>query len=700
MFSIIILTHNSREFVRPCLDSVFGQEGYKDFEVVVVDNASGDGTLELIKEYPKLSLIKNQKNLGACEGRNQGIEASRGDWILTLDCDVILEKDFLLKAAEEIRKAPLDIGIGQPKIFTPLEKIPLSMGQLNPVRNEIANEASFLTGFNCDKKMIYSCGLHLSWTRRFFDIGKNRKDCLKFNKPGYVFGACSAAAFYKRKMLEELKEKSGYFDQRFFFLVEDVDLAWRARKKGYKTLFLPRIYCWHKGNSSKTSKKLRQYFCWRNRFYSIAKNEGLVKYSLKIFPVLCYDLPRLVYLTLLRNIPINVIFACIRRGAQTFFSSVIPAPAGIQKKKIVIFNSGSFIYGAERGLINFVKAVRDKFKVIVVLPGPGPLENKIREIYPEVSIKIFPLAVLKSSLSPFYYLSFVFLLIIDVIYFSFFIIFKKIDIVCSNSLLLIFPAAAAKFTGRKNIWFIREFSPCRLLNRILGRSVEKLSDEVICQSETIKKELNIKRKAEIIYEPLDKANYTIYDFYAARKELNIPVGAKVMALISRIHPLKGQYEFIRAIKDILKKYQNLALVVAGGITVSSMKSRLYKRKILKLIEKEALKNVFFLGYVGDISKVICAADICIFPFRRKEPFGIAAAEALAFGKQTFFPFEGGLAEVQRIFQKGSELDTAKIIEAVSALKSSGSDNLEELFIPQMLSFSEYRNEIISLLENS
>ncbi|MFH1504510.1 MAG: glycosyltransferase family 2 protein [Candidatus Omnitrophota bacterium] len=265
MISVVILTHNSREFIKPCLDSVFSQEGYRNFEVVVVDNASGDGTPDLIGKYPKVILIKNKENLGACRGRNQGIEASKGDWILTLDCDVVLERDFLLKAVEEIGKASLDIGIGQPKIF------------------------------NYDKKTIYSCGLRLSWARRFFDIGKNKKDCLKFSKPEYVFGACSAAAFYNREMLEELKEKTGYFDQRFFFLVEDVDLAWRAQKRGYKALFMPRISCWHKGNSSKTSKKLRQYLCWCNRFYSIAKNEGFIKYALKIFPVLCYDLPRLVY---------------------------------------------------------------------------------------------------------------------------------------------------------------------------------------------------------------------------------------------------------------------------------------------------------------------------------------------------------------------------------------------------------------------
>lgn len=74
-------------------------------------------------------------------------------------------------------------------------------------------------------------------------------------------------------MLEELKEKTGYFDERFFFLVEDVDLAWRARRAGWKTLFFPQMACFHTGNSSGMDKKFRQYLCFRNRRWMIAKNE-------------------------------------------------------------------------------------------------------------------------------------------------------------------------------------------------------------------------------------------------------------------------------------------------------------------------------------------------------------------------------------------------------------------------------------------
>jgi len=266
MISVIVITYNSEKFIKFCLDSVFSQN-YQDFEVIVVDNGSSDGTPGLVKKYSKAVLIENRENFGACRARNQGIEASSGEWILTLDCDVVLEKDFLSKAVNAINSLSPDTGIVQPKIL------------------------------NSANQTIYSCGIHLSWMRRFYDIGRG-SDSEEFSESRGIFGACSACAFYKREMLRELKEKTGYFDERFFFLVEDVDLAWRAQKRGWKVLFIPEANCYHTGNSSDTSDKLRQCLCFRNRLYSIFKNEGFKRYLLKVLPLLVYDMPRIVFLNL------------------------------------------------------------------------------------------------------------------------------------------------------------------------------------------------------------------------------------------------------------------------------------------------------------------------------------------------------------------------------------------------------------------
>ncbi len=242
--SIIILTLNSISFIKSCLYSIFVQEGYQNFEIIVVDNGSKDDTVSFIKEnYPQIILIENKQNLGACRARNQGIKESRGEWILTLDCDIILKKDFLFRLLNVIKDLSPQLGIIQPKIL------------------------------NVDRKTIYSTGIFFSSIRRFYDMDKGKKDNGKFNRSRYVFGACSAAAVYNRQMLEAIKEDTGYFDERFFFLVEDVDLAWRAQKKGWKALFYPEAVCYHNGNSSQAHKNIRQYYCFRNRYLMINKNE-------------------------------------------------------------------------------------------------------------------------------------------------------------------------------------------------------------------------------------------------------------------------------------------------------------------------------------------------------------------------------------------------------------------------------------------
>lgn len=266
MLSVIVLTFNSIKFIKPCLDSVFSQ-GYKDFEVIIVDNGSSDGTGGFIKDnYPQVALIENNENLGAAKARNQGIERARGDWVLTLDCDVVLEKDFFIRFSNAVKNLLPQVGMIQPKIL------------------------------RADRKTIYSAGIFLSKIRRFYDIGKEKADSSQFNAQKYVFGACSAAAFYKRQMLTGVKEETGYFDERFFFFVEDVDLSWRAQRNAWKALFLPDVQCYHLENSSGYTDKLRQYLCFRNRYLMIEKNESFRGKIKLIFLAFWYDFPRVLYL--------------------------------------------------------------------------------------------------------------------------------------------------------------------------------------------------------------------------------------------------------------------------------------------------------------------------------------------------------------------------------------------------------------------
>lgn len=366
-------------------------------------------------------------------------------------------------------------------------------------------------------------------------------------------------------------------------------------------------------------------------------------------------------------------------------------------KKLLIFNHGCYIYGSGRGLLNLLEVLKSKFIITVVLTKKGPLLEKITNLYPQVKVRIFPQPVSTLSFSPFYYMKFILLFIFNIIYFLLFIYKERIDILCSNSLLLPAPIIISKFAKRKHIWYLREFSTCKWVNNVLGRFVRKFSNDIICQSKSICAQLFFAEDTKVIYEPLNPDAYTKHNQAQAKKDLGISEKALIVSVISRIHPSKGQLEFLKEVKTILHETSNLVLVISGDIATSSFKDLLYRWKIYNFIKKHDITNINMLGFRKDIDRILSATDICVFPFKRIEPFGIIVAEALMFGKDSFYPKSGGLREVYQMFKKGSDIDIKDIRRAI--LMRRGCVNVAtDFFIPKELSFDTYRKKI-SLLFN-
>lgn len=261
LISIVIVGYNAGRFLRPCLDSIYAQT-HKDYEVIFVNNGSIDDTLITARLYPNIAIIDNNKNMGFCYANNQGIRVAKGKYILALNADIILKKDFLKNM---IGVAVRDgAGLFGSKILT------------------------------IDRKRIGSTGLMLSRFYRFFDRGRDELDAGQYDNSLDIFGPCAAAALYKREMLEDVKYNGEYFDNDFFFLGEDFDLAWRARNRNWKARFVPEAVCYHVGNSTDFNRDLRQYLSFRNRAYLLIKNaEPGIRYVLVI---LLYDLPRLIHM--------------------------------------------------------------------------------------------------------------------------------------------------------------------------------------------------------------------------------------------------------------------------------------------------------------------------------------------------------------------------------------------------------------------
>lgn len=261
--SIIIPTYNSQSLIESTLDTIDISSDYLK-EIIIVDNGSRDATVDIIKNrYPKVILITNLENRGASAARNQGITIAKGKYVMCMDCDVRLKENFILNLIH---------------ILTTLD-------------DSVAAIAPQIIQAHTEK--LFSCGIVISDILRAHDLGKNMaKDSLGSNLT--IDGPNSCCAIYRKTALDAIKEKS-YFDEDFFFLFEDVDIAFRMKKKGFKTLYASKLYCYHSENSSGFSPQLRRYLCFRNRLYLICKHvkEKRVLFFLRSLP---YDLLRTIHM--------------------------------------------------------------------------------------------------------------------------------------------------------------------------------------------------------------------------------------------------------------------------------------------------------------------------------------------------------------------------------------------------------------------
>ncbi|MFA5389407.1 MAG: glycosyltransferase [Candidatus Omnitrophota bacterium] len=264
-FSIVIVTYNSEKHIRQCLDSIFEQD-FRGYEIILVDNASVDRTADIIDEYKdRVKIKKNKDNAGFSGAINMGIALSKGDYIVTMNPDVILGDDFLHNISRHIDSLDKDTGMIGVKIL----------------KTKTGN-------------IIDSTGLVLSRSFRFFDRGSGEKDRGQYDKDTAILGPCAAAAVYKREMLDDVKIDGEYFDKDFFYLIEDFDIAIRAGKRGWKCLYLPGAVCYHERNGSGMAYKYRQYYAFRNRYLLIVKNIKIKPWFIIYFII--YDIPRFFFL--------------------------------------------------------------------------------------------------------------------------------------------------------------------------------------------------------------------------------------------------------------------------------------------------------------------------------------------------------------------------------------------------------------------
>ncbi len=282
LVSIVIVTCGIKNYLWPLLDSIKKQT-YSDIEIIVIDNSLNSNLSREINEcYPGIKLYSSPMNLFYCEALNIGIKMSRGDFILCLNDDVILDKRFIEKALEG---------------FMVDKRVGMVSGKI----------------LRFDKITIDSTGLFLSLWRTARERGYSSKDIGQFEEEEYIFGVNGAVAFYRRQMLEGIKIDTDYFDRDYHFFYEDLDIAWRAQRFGWKGYYIPEAVAYHvRGGTARSVSGINKPYARRylntnleidllkNRYLTIIKNESYLDFFLHLPAIAAYDFIVWAYILLFR----------------------------------------------------------------------------------------------------------------------------------------------------------------------------------------------------------------------------------------------------------------------------------------------------------------------------------------------------------------------------------------------------------------
>jgi GT2 family glycosyltransferase len=386
LVSINILNYNNKKTINKAIESAVEQI-YPRVEILIIDNNSNDGSCAIIEKkisewekhrkklleekYPsenysvKIKLIKNSENVGFAPGHNQAIRECYGDFILCLNSDAILTPNYLEQALKSFDDKK--VGAIQGKLL-----------RYDFEKNEIKKD------LESGKNLIDTIGLTMLKNRRIIAQAQGESDCGQYEEEKEIFGADGAVPIYRRAALEDIKlpiisqrfiklkvhkvksEKPSskaekfqvpsspstadqpkddklqdfeFFDEDFFLYKEDVDLAWRLRLYGWKTIYQPKAIAYHgrgAGDSAATTYfkiiEERRKISQKPKYYSF-KNQRLMQIKNEMPLLLLIDLPYFLFKEIGSWIYV-IIFEhyTIKAIKELFFQM----PMAFKKRKIIM----------------------------------------------------------------------------------------------------------------------------------------------------------------------------------------------------------------------------------------------------------------------------------------------------------------------------------------------------------------------------
>ena len=248
-FSIIVVNYNTKNLLKHCLNSIIKNFNKDDYEIIIVDNSSQDGSVEMLKNNfgDRIKLIVNNKNIGFGPANNLGASRAQGKYLFFLNSDTITKSDILAPLKKFLNNSR-EVGVIGPKlVLADRTEQPYAHGKFPNLLNVI--------------------------------IGKLKKLTVKSGKPFEVDWVSGAALIIRNDIFNQ----AGGFDEKFFMYFEDIDLCKRVKDLGYKVMVYSEVELIHLGGRSLSELNQRKRYYYKAQDYFYKKHYGLLIMNLMKF---------------------------------------------------------------------------------------------------------------------------------------------------------------------------------------------------------------------------------------------------------------------------------------------------------------------------------------------------------------------------------------------------------------------------------
>ncbi|MDD5680056.1 MAG: glycosyltransferase [Candidatus Omnitrophica bacterium] len=605
LISVVIPTYNCGAYIADAIDIVLNQT-YKNIEIIIVDDGSGDDTKDILRRYAKFNTIKflSQNNKGPAAARNMGVKEAAGEYVAFLDADDLWEKDKLEKSVYFMEHGGFDW------IATGLKKITMD--------GQVLDERLM-------KKDAYG---YNAATGELYDL-KKRVFSYKFGLPVH------APTLVIRK---HCFEKSGLFDESLL-IHEDTDLVLRFQQDGLKGGFL---------NEMLTIYRYRPTSITKNRFvdnadqmYKVAKKHakklGLHNKDVKRdYSQLLWEVASRYYIEkkLLLTLKFTIMSMFYQQDMlkmikiKKYAVKSITRDRGLQNpKRILYYEPCSGFGGSSNAIANLIKHLnRREYCPMLAIRHCGPQLESIKDV-DVIKLKDYPIA--PNNMASLAYV--IFNAMIETVRIYILIKTKKVAVVHINVNLIsgIPPAIASGIAGIPCICHLRQTRRLIRREKIL---VPWITRFIVLNGHAydIYKQDIPEEKLKLIYDGVDLDSLSGVAHGRFKKEMNFN-SDQLVGMVGRIVKGKGQREFILAAKAVLEKRPKTKFVIIGD---SAGTADGYMGEIRTLVRERGLEgNITLTGWRKDMKDIMADLDVLVqatttFP----EGFGLTIIEAMALSK--------------------------------------------------------------------